>query len=247
MSSRAAAAPLLVEARVGGARAWCSGRAQGNVGDHVGDDPAVVARNRSALAALVGPSDPDEWIWVRQVHGADVHVTTGRASGARASGPGRGPAAEADAVVTAVRRLPLAIVTADCAPLVVASDSAIGVVHAGYRGLAAGVIEAAIAQVRALGSGDVRAFLGPCIRAAEYEFGAADLAPFVARFGAVAEGRTRAGRPALDIPAVIRVVLDRVGVVEFDDCGICTAESRNYFSYRRDGDTGRQATIALLP
>jgi YfiH family protein len=243
VSSRAAAAPLLVEARVGGARAWCSGRAQGNVGDHVGDDPAVVARNRAALAALVGPSDPDEWIWVRQVHGADVHVATGWPTGARDTGP----TADADAVVTAVRRLPLAIVTADCAPLVVASDSAIGVVHAGYRGLAAGVIEAAIAQVRALGSGDVRAFLGPCIRAAEYEFGAADLAPFVEQFGAVAEGRTRAGRPALDIPAVIRVALDRVGVVEFDDSGICTAESHNYFSYRRDGDTGRQATIALLP
>jgi YfiH family protein len=243
VSSRAAAAPLPVEARVGAARAWCSGRAQGNIGDHVGDDPGRVARNRAALAALVGPSEPHEWIWLRQVHGAGVHVAYADSTGTR----GRGPIPEADAVVTTVRRLPLAIVTADCAPLVVASDRAIGVVHAGYRGLAAGVIEATIAQVRALGPGDIRAFLGPCIRAAEYEFGAGDLAPFVARFGKVAEARTRAGRPALDIPAVIRVVLDRVGVVEFDDCGICTAESDGYFSYRRDGDTGRQATIALLP
>jgi len=241
VSRRAGAGPELVEARVGSARVWCSGRAQGNVGDHVGDDPEVVARNRAALAALVGPTDPAGWVWVRQVHGADVFVATG---------PGRVPAPEADAVVTAVRGLPIAIVTADCAPLVVASDTAVGVVHAGYRGLAAGVIEATVAKVRDLGSGAVRAFLGPCIRAPEYEFGANDLAPFVAQFGASVEGRTRAGRPALDIPAGIRVVLDRVGVVAFDDSRISTADPGQadaYFSYRRDGETGRQATIARLP
>jgi polyphenol oxidase len=93
----------------------------------------------------------------------------------------------------------------------------------------------------------VRAFLGPCIRAPRYEFGADALVDLVAQFGTVVEGRTRAGRPALDIPAAIGVVLERVGVVSFDDCGICTADDDGYFSYRRDGETGRQATIAVLP
>ena len=157
------------------------------------------------------------------------------------------PAPVADAVVTATRGLTLAIVTADCAPLVIACDDAVGVVHAGHRGLASGVIEAAVARLRDIGRGDVRAFLGPCIRAPRYEFGADALELFVAQFGAVAEGRTRDGRPALDIPAAIGVVLDRSGVVEFDDCGICTADDDGYFSYRRDGETGRQATIAVLP
>lgn len=238
MSPRAGAARPLLEARVGGARAWCTGRAQGNVGDHVGDVPSVVARNRAALAARIGSPETRGWVWVRQVHGAGVHVATG---------PGPDPAPVADAIVTGVRGLPLAVVTADCAPLVVACDDAVGVVHAGYRGLAAGAIEAAIASLRDIGTGTVHAFLGPCIRAPRYEFGPDDLARLVAQFGPGVEGRTHDGKPALDIPAAIRVVLERSGVGELDDCGACTAESDEYFSYRRDGDTGRQATIVVLP
>jgi polyphenol oxidase len=237
VSPRARAAPPLLEARVGLARVWCTGRAHGNVGDHVGDAPAVVARNRAALAARTDLPETREWVWIRQVHGAGVHVATG---------PGPEPAPVADATVTAVRGLPLTVVTADCAPLVVACDDAVGVVHAGYRGLAAGVIEAAIASLRDIGTGEVRAFLGPCIRAPRYEFGPDDLARLVAQFGPGVEGRTRDGSPALDIPAAIRVVLERSGVAAFEDCGVCTAESDGYFSYRHDGDTGRQATIVVL-
>lgn len=237
MSRRAGAAPDALAVEVGPARAWCTGRAQGNVGDHVGDDPVLVARNRAALSTITG-LEAAGFVWVRQVHGVAVHVAT-RPSGADPP--------IADAIVTAEHGLALAIVTADCAPLVIANDDAVGVVHAGHRGLAAGVIEASIAAVRDIGSGSVRAFLGPCIRADHYEFGAADLEPLVAQFGAGVEGRTRAGRPALDIPAAIRVVLQRAGVTEFADSGLCTAESDVYFSYRRDGETGRQATIAVLP
>ncbi len=238
MTPRARPAPPLLEARVGPARIWCSGRVDGNIGDHVGDDPAAVTRNRAALAERIGSVAHRGWVWLRQVHGAEVYVATG---------PGRGPAPLADAAVTNVRGLALAIVTADCAPLVVACDDAVGVVHAGYRGLAAGVIESAIAALRDVGTGDVRAYLAPCIRAASYEFGPDDLAPFVAQFGPGVAGRTRAGRPALDIPAAIRVVLERSGVVGLDDSSLCTADSTGYFSYRRDGETGRQATIAVLP
>ena len=240
MSPRARAAPALLVVRVGRARAWCTGKADGNVADHAGDDPANVARNRAAVAARTGSAEPRSWVWPRQVHGAGVYVATG------APDPATG-APVADATVTAVRGLALAIVTADCAPLVVACDDAVGVVHAGHRGLAAGVVEAAIAHLRAIGTGEVRAFLGPCIRPARYEFGPHDLARLVAQFGPSVEGRTRDGSPALDLPAAIRVALERSGVVAFDDCGVCTAESDRYFSYRAKGDTGRQATIAMLP
>jgi len=234
--ARAAAAPL--EVRVGPARVWCTGVAHGNVGDHVGDDPVVVAQNRASVAALTA-SGARGWVWPRQVHGAAVYV---------APEPGPDPLAPvADAVVTTVRGLAIAVVTADCAPLVIACEDAVGVVHAGHRGLAAGVIEAAVSRLRDSGTGAVHAFLGPCIHAARYEFGEDDLARLVARFGPGIEGRTRDGSPALDIPAAIRVVLERSGVVAFDDCDICTADSDAYFSYRGNRDTSRQATIAMLP
>jgi polyphenol oxidase len=236
-------APPCFETEVGPARVWCSGRPHGNVGDHVGDDPVVVARNRAELRAHTGGADSAGWVWVRQVHGRAVHVATPADAEAAAQNE---PAPIADAIVTATPGLSLAIVTADCAPLVIACDDAVGVVHAGHPGLAGGVIEAAVARLREIGRGDVRAFLGPCIRAPRYEFGADALAAFVAQFGAVVESRTRDGCPALDIPAAIGVVLDRIGVIEFDDCGICTSDDDGYFSYRRDGETGRQATIAVL-
>ena len=91
----------------------------------------------------------------------------------------------------------------------------------------------------------MRAYLGPCIRPARYEFGAADLARLVARLGAEVEGRTDDGRPALDIPAAVRVALREAGVDELVDGGVCTASSDAHFSYRRDGVTGRQATIVV--
>ncbi len=197
----------LTRVSLGPALVWCTGRAGGgsaapydscNVGDHVGDDPDAVAVNRRRVAAEAGLGDPAGWVWMRQVHGAGVHVAT--------EPTGAEPPA-VDAAVTAVRGLPLAVLTADCAPLALACDDAVGVVHAGHRGLEHGVIPAAVAQLRAIGSGPVRAYLGPCIHPARYEFGAADLARLVARLGAEVEGRTDDGRPALDIPAAVRVAL----------------------------------------
>jgi YfiH family protein len=229
----------MLTARVGPASVWCSGVPAGNVGDHVGDEPAAVARNRAALAAAAGLPAPERWVWMRQVHGADVVDTD-------APSPSADPP-EADAAVTATRGLPLAVVTADCAPIVLASPDAVGVVHAGHRGLAAGVIEAAVARVRAHGSADVHAFLGPCIRPSSYEFGAADLAELVMQFGPEVERRTTWGTRALDLPAGVRVALARAGVDELDDSGVDTFVAAGYFSYRRDGVTGRQVTVAVLP
>jgi YfiH family protein len=232
---------------LGPATVWCTGRAGGvsaapyescNVGDHVGDAPDAVAANRARVAAEAGLTDPTTWVWMRQVHGVDVHV---------AGGPTGGRPPEVDAAVTAVPGLPLAVLTADCAPVALASDDAVGVVHAGHRGLEHGVIPAAVERLRAIGSGPVRAYLGPCIRPARYEFGAADLARLVDRLGVEVEGRTHDGRPALDIPAAVRAALRAAGVDDFVDGGVCTASSEAYYSYRRDGLTGRQATIVVLP
>jgi YfiH family protein len=232
-----AARPLL-RARVGPALVWCSDATHGNVGDHVGDDPRNVERNRAGIARAAELPVPEAWVWLRQVHGADVHD---------ASAPTGTPPPEADAAVTATRGLPLAIVTADCAPIVIANDGAVAVVHAGHRGLANGVIDAAVADVRATGTGEVHAFLGPCIHAARYEFGVADLAPLVEQYGTAIAGRTDGGTPALDIPAAVRIALERLGVTALHDSDVCTSATPSYFSHRRDGATGRQVTVTMLP
>lgn len=225
-----------LRARLGRVSIRCSAVAHGNLGDHVGDDPAVVAENRRAFAAACGLPDPERWVWLRQVHGAGVVTVAGT--------PGEAP--EADAAVTAVADLPLAVVTADCAPLVLAADDAVAVVHAGHRGLAAGVVGAAVGALRAVGAGEIRAFLGPCIRPGAYEFGAEDLARLSEIFGSGVVSRTDGGSPAFDVPAAVAAALAREGVAPPDDCGICTAAGPGYFSHRRDGATGRQVTVAVL-
>ena len=231
---------------LGPARVWCGDRRggvsvppydTGNVGDLVGDEPQAVHANRALLAEAAGLVEPSRWVWLRQVHGTDVHVATA---------PTAGELPVADAAVTAARGLPLAVLTADCAPIALACDDAIGVVHAGHRGLEHGVVEAAVAALREIGNGPVRAYLGPCIRPAHYAFGTADLARLVARFGTSVEGRTHEGEPAFDVPAAVRAALTACGVEEVDDGGGCTAASAAHFSYRRDGVTGRQATIVML-
>jgi hypothetical protein len=153
---------------------------------------------------------------------------------------------QADAAVTATPGLVLAVLTADCAPLALASDDALAVVHAGWPGLLAGVVEAAVGALRERGSGPVRAALGPCVHPAHYEFGRADLDRLVARLGSSVEARTRHGAPALDVPAAVCAALVRAGVDDLDDVGVCTFASPDHFSHRRDGRTGRQALIATL-
>jgi YfiH family protein len=196
-----------------------------------------VIENRRRLADRLGLGEPGAWWWLRQVHGDGVVVAAGSPSQTRP---------EADALVTTEAGLPLAVLTADCAPIVLASDTAAGAVHAGWPGLLAGVIESAVARLRALGSGPIRAALGPCIHPAHYEFGRDDLERVVARLGPSVEGRTADGRPALDVPAGVRAALTRAGVEHLDDVDVCTAESNDYFSHRRDGETGRQALVVVL-
>jgi polyphenol oxidase len=171
------------------------------------------------------------------VHGADVLTVTGPS-------PPAVPAA--DAAVTREPSRPLVVLTADCAPLVLASDDAIAVVHAGWLGLLAGVIEAATARLRSVGHGAVRAALGPCIHPSRYAFGASDLARVAAAYGPGVAATTDDGQPALNLPVAVRVALHQAGVTDLHDIDLCTAASPDHFSYRRDGRTGRQAVLAVL-
>lgn len=220
-------------------------------GDLRVDRPAAaLALTRSAL--LDRP-----WTWLQQVHGGDVVV---------AHGPGHHAGATADAAVgladtsstsdgttgrawggTGADGPVLAIHTADCAPVALVSpEGIIGAVHAGWRGLQAGVVEATIAQMRTEGATTMRAVLGPCIHVECYEFGADDLERLVGRLGPQVQGQTSDGRPAFDAPAAVERALHRAGVDSPDVVPICTACDTRFFSYRARGDDGRQAMLVWL-
>ena len=121
----------------------------------------------------------------------------------------------------------------------------VGVVHAGWQGLLAGVVAAGVAALRALHDGPVRAVLGPCIHAGRYEFGEDALVPMVERFGPTVASRTDWGTPSLDVPSAVGIALREAGVAEWADVDVCTAESPDHFSHRRDGVSGRQAVVVV--
>jgi YfiH family protein len=204
----------------------------------VGDRPDAVATNRRSLATRLELPEPAAWCWLRQVHGTTVVTGDDHA--------GAGDPPEADAAVTATPGLPLVVLTADCAPVALACDDAVAVAHAGWPGLLGGVLEAAVGRLRGIGTGPVRAALGPCVHPDRYEFGRADLDRMVAALGPAVEGRTTTGAPALDVPAAVRAALGRVDVTDVVDVDVCTSASPDHFSYRRDGTTGRQGVVVVL-
>jgi polyphenol oxidase len=204
----------------------------------VDDGDLAVLRPGPALDARRRALSDRPWTWLHQVHGATV-VTV--------SVPGGGAGTHADAAVTVAPGTLLAVHTADCAPIALVSDEgAVGAVHAGWRGLSAGVVRAAVDRMRAEGARSVRAVLGPCIHAPCYEFGAEDLDRVVAQCGEAARGLTDAGQPALDLPAAVRSALDRAGVQMVGGEAPCTACDLRFFSHRARGDTGRQALLVWV-
>lgn len=217
-----------------------------NLATHVGDAPAAVAENRARLRAAL--SLPREPLWLQQVHGNAVYVA--RTEVADGDAP-----PVADAAVTRVGGLPLAIMVADCLPvLLAAGDGAvIGAAHAGWRGLAAGVIENTLAAMDC-DNDQLHAWLGPCIRQANFEVGAEVRDAFVAASAPADRDATRAafvanarGRWQCDLPALARLRLQRLGVRSISDCGLCThADLARCFSHRRDGQTGRMAALLWL-
>ena len=153
--------------------------------------------------------------------------------------PGEHVDADADAAVTREPLAKLAVRTADCVPIVLLGDDAIGVVHAGWRGLAGGVVQAAVAEM-----GQVHtAHIGPHIRAGCYEFGEHDLDQVAAALGDGVRGQTTWGTPALDLTAAARAALAGVTIA---DIGVCTGCTDLYFSWRARRDAGRFATIAWI-
>jgi YfiH family protein len=204
-------------------------------------DPAALEAARRRIVDL-------PWVWLHQVHGADVVVVeSGREDAVRGT--------DGDALVTADAGIVLAVQTADCVPVTFTSrEGVIGVAHAGWRGLEAGVLEATADTMRSLGATWVRATVGPHIGAECYEFGADDLARLVRRFGPVAEGRTSSGRPSFDASAATHVALTDAAVDVVappaaavkalgvrNGCTACDAE--HWYSFRARGESARMATV----
>jgi YfiH family protein len=196
------------------------------------DDAALTARRRSVIDL--------PWTWLRQQHGREV-VSVEKA-GAYAG-------AAADAAIAFVPQAPVAVVTADCAPIVLVADNGtcVAVVHAGWKGLLLGVVDATVSLMRARDAESISAALGPCIHPECYEFSDADLTPIVAAFGEEARGVTSAGTTALDLPAAVRSSLRNNDVKLVHDEDACTAHDARLWSHRARGDKQRQATVAWLP
>jgi purine-nucleoside/S-methyl-5'-thioadenosine phosphorylase / adenosine deaminase len=222
-----------------------------NLGLRVGDDLRQALSNRRRVATVLGLAGLP-WAVARQVHSARV-LTVDRGLIGQGPPEGRPPVGEGDGLVTAEPGVVLAVLTADCAPVLLADPAAgvVGAVHAGWRGLAAGVVEAAVAALAGLG-GDPAAtvgLVGPAVGGCCYEVGADVRAAVGDRYPA-ALATTRDGRPSLDPAAAAAAALAGAGVAEVRVAGECTYDlAERFFSHRRDrGVTGRQAgLIALAP
>jgi polyphenol oxidase len=203
----------------------------GNLALHVGDDPSAVRRRREQLEAAAGIG-PGGLRFMNQVHGTAVAVMDG-ASGAP----------KADAMVS--RGLPLAVMVADCIPVLLSGESAGGpvlaAVHAGRPGVANGIIPAAVDSMKSLGASSIKAWLGPSICGRCYEVPSA-LRDEVAALVPAARSTTSWGTPALDLPAGARSQLEGAGV-DVQYAGPCTFETDSLYSYRRDRNTGRFAGL----
>lgn len=206
-----------------------------NLGDHVGDEPLAVAHNRMLLNSLL-PSEP---VWLEQVHGTRVVD-----AGAAACLP------QADACIARRRSAVCVVMTADCLPLLLCDTqgSAVGAVHAGWKGLAAGVVEAAVQAMEAA-PGDIIAWLGPAIGQRAFEVGEEVRAAFldVQPQAASAFIPGRPGKWFADLYALAGLRLNALGINRIHGGGYCTHRERErFFSYRRDGTTGRMGSFIWL-
>ena len=211
-----------------------------NLGRRCGDDPALAQRNRELLASWLDlPSKPH---WLRQVHGTGVQRFD--------AAPVGDEEPEADAAVTSVPGVVLAILTADCLPVVFAARDGgeVAAAHAGWRGLAAGMLESTVAAMRTPAN-DVIAWLGPAAGPQAYEVGAEVRDAFLAddAGAVVAFAATRPGHWRVDLYALARRRLAAAGVREVHGGNLCTiSDATRFFSHRRDGRSGRLATLAWI-
>ena len=211
-----------------------------NLGGAVGDDPDAVRTNRELAAKSLG-LDHAQVVWMNQVHGPDVAVVDGPWLSSEI------PCV--DAIVTARRGLALAVLTADCTPVLLA-DPVAGIVaaaHAGRPGMVAGVVPAAVRAMAELGAEPSRivARTGPAVCGRCYEVPDAMRAE-VAAVEPAAYAETGWGTPSVDVTAGVHAQLARLGVRDREQSPVCTLESADHFSYRRDRTTGRLAGYVWL-
>ncbi len=207
-----------------------------NLGRSVGDDDTLVDANRSALAAALSLS-ADKISFVSQVHGTDVHHV--QTEGDVAEGP------QADAQITSLAGIGLAVLTADCVPVALAAPDTghIGVVHAGRRGMLDGVAVRAVEEMREAGARSIFAYIGPSICPRCYEVPdqmraeAMEVCP-------VAGAVSAAGTAAIDVAGGVAHQLVQAGVEIAEFSRTCTYEASELYSYRREQTTGRMAVVA---
>ena len=206
-----------------------------NLGDHVGDAPLAVERNRMLLNGLL-PSEP---VWLNQVHGTTV-----------ANADSASCLPQADACIARHRAAVCVVMTADCLPVLLCDTqgSVVGVAHAGWKGLAAGVIEATVKSMD-VAPETVMAWLGPAISQDAFEVGDEVCAAFVAVQPQAASAFVagQGGKWFADLYTLARLRLNALGITRVYGGGSCTFREREqYYSYRRDGATGRMGTFIWL-
>lgn len=223
-----------------------------NMGMHVGDNPSDVIQNRMLLRQAL-PADP---VWLNQVHSNQVHIV---------NTPEDRKTSTADALVTTQKNIPLAIMTADCLPVVIGSfdGSVIAVAHAGWRGLAAGILENTVQAIRDMvGDCILQAWLGPAISIKAFQVGSEVKQAFINkhadfdRYFELVDSPKPAKNSELssdkeyymaDLSGMAKQILINSGLAMVETCDECTyTHSDRYYSYRRDGRTGRQLTVAWL-
>lgn len=208
-----------------------------NLGDHVGDVPAAVAANRKRLADTI---DADGVVWMNQVHSDRVVVVDGD--------PGV-TVDDTDALVTTTPRLALAVLSADCVPVLLADARAgvIGAAHAGRVGAQLGIVARTVEKMVALGASpdDISVLLGPAVSGRHYEVPAL-MADEVEAALPGSRTTTEKGTPGLDIRAGIARQLTTLGITTIDIDPRCTVEDRALFSHRRDAPTGRLASLVWM-
>lgn len=198
-----------------------------NLGDHVGDDPAAVTENRAQLESQIGMPI----VFMNQVHG-DTVVLVENEQGTPTC----------DALITTEHKLAVAVMVADCIPLLLKSDVAVAAVHVGRKGLMNGVARKTIDAMRDLGAEQIHSYIGPNICGGCYEVGSEIYDEVISKYPS-ADSSIRTGKKTLDLVAGLKVDLKDTILM---DLSSCVLEDKNTFSYRRDGTTGRQAGVIWL-
>jgi YfiH family protein len=214
-----------------------------NLGTHVGDDPLTVNQNRDALRRLL----PNEPCWLKQVHGNNVVSMDRPNCAARPSAPPTG-----DAAFSRQSGNVCAVLVADCLPILLCdrAGTVVAVVHAGWRGLAEGVIERTVSAIGPLTT-SLMAWLGPAIGPNHFEVGEEVRQTFITEnpssYGAFIPHSSRRGKWFANLFLLARQRLLKAGVADVYGGGTCTfSDPARFFSYRRDGDTGRMAGLIWL-